>query len=167
GALALLADEDALNAEFAGYPDAFEKAMADAFFQRLGLKRRGEDDFALVVALLQWMEETRVPFERIFFDWFGGETSLARVATSPLSSVYADAKFAPVRARVLATEPDCPERLNHAYFARAEPTTMLIDEVEAIWAAIAEKDDWSRLYAKLDDIAVMREAFGFDPSQYG
>ena len=37
---------------------------------------------------------------------------------------------------------------------------MLIDEVEAIWAPIAEADDWSALAAKLDAIALMAEAYG-------
>ena len=37
---------------------------------------------------------------------------------------------------------------------------MLIDEVEAIWAPIAEADDWSAFVAKLDAIALMAEAYG-------
>ena len=36
---------------------------------------------------------------------------------------------------------------------------MLIDEVEHIWAAIAERDDWSGLYEKLTQIDEMREAY--------
>jgi hypothetical protein len=40
---------------------------------------------------------------------------------------------------------------------------MLIDEVEAIWAPIAEKDDWSALERKLAQIAEMREAYGLAP----
>ena len=40
-------------------------------------------------------------------------------------------------------------RLEAAYFGRDRPCTMLIDEVEAIWAPIAQADDWSRLEAKL------------------
>ena len=35
---------------------------------------------------------------------------------------------------------------------------MLIDEVEAIWAPIAERDDWSRLNAKVAAIRRMGEA---------
>jgi hypothetical protein len=35
---------------------------------------------------------------------------------------------------------------------------MLIDEVEAIWAAIAERDDWAPLHAKLAAIRRMGEA---------
>jgi len=36
---------------------------------------------------------------------------------------------------------------------------MLIEEVEAIWAPIAERDDWSAFHAKLADIEIMREAY--------
>jgi hypothetical protein len=39
--------------------------------------------------------------------------------------------------------------LDHPYFARERPGTMLLDEVEAIWARITEIDDWSALTAKL------------------
>jgi hypothetical protein len=38
---------------------------------------------------------------------------------------------------------------------------MLIDEVESIWAAIAESDDWLLLRAKIAQIGEMREAYGF------
>jgi serine/tyrosine/threonine adenylyltransferase len=33
--------------------------------------------------------------------------------------------------------------------------------VEALWAPIAEADDWSPLYAKIEAIREMREAYGF------
>ena len=36
---------------------------------------------------------------------------------------------------------------------------MLIDEVEALWAAIAERDDWAPLYAKIAAIEEMRSAY--------
>jgi len=35
---------------------------------------------------------------------------------------------------------------------------MTIDEVEAIWAPIAEADDWSLLNRKIADIRAMRAA---------
>ncbi len=37
---------------------------------------------------------------------------------------------------------------------------MVIDEVERIWAAIAERDDWSPFEVKLADIEEMRETLG-------
>jgi hypothetical protein len=40
---------------------------------------------------------------------------------------------------------------------------MHIDEVEAIWAAIAERDDWEPLYAKVAAIRAMGDAHGEPP----
>jgi hypothetical protein len=39
---------------------------------------------------------------------------------------------------------------------------MLIDELEAIWSAIAERDDWAPFEAKLAAIDEMRAALGLD-----
>ena len=39
---------------------------------------------------------------------------------------------------------------------------MLIDEMEALWAPIAERDDWSALHAALDEIEEMRQAYSAD-----
>jgi serine/tyrosine/threonine adenylyltransferase len=49
-------------------------------------------------------------------------------------------------------------RLDHPYFERDAPCTLLIDEVESIWAPIAERDDWSVLEKKVDDIRLMGDA---------
>ena len=42
---------------------------------------------------------------------------------------------------------------------------MLIDEMEALFAPIAARDDWGALEEKLADIAEMRAAYGFAPSR--
>ena len=159
GALTLIAPADALNDALSAYTEAYRRALARAFLRRLGLKTTGSDDLSLVTSLLQWLEQTRAPFERVLFDWFAGRESTARAAKSPLAASYQSPAFAEVRAFILAAPNDRPERLSHAYFARAEPCTMLIDEVEAIWSGIAEKDDWSALDAKIAAIAEMREAY--------
>jgi hypothetical protein len=39
---------------------------------------------------------------------------------------------------------------------------MLIDEVEAIWAAIAEKDDWAPFEAKVGAVRRLGEAMAAD-----
>ncbi|HTI30856.1 MAG TPA: YdiU family protein [Sphingomonas sp.] len=49
------------------------------------------------------------------------------------------------------------ERRDHPYWA-GEPCSLLIDEVEALWAPIAEGDDWAPLYAKVADIRALGEA---------
>ena len=44
---------------------------------------------------------------------------------------------------------------------------MLIDEVETIWSAIAERDDWVPLHAKLAALRRMGEALGEPPLPAG
>jgi uncharacterized protein YdiU (UPF0061 family) len=165
GTLVSNAREEALNAALQSFTADFEKAMVEAFFARLGLAPSGEKDFDFVVELLQWMERSEIPFERLFFDWFCGAPSEERALSGPMADMYADEAFKPLRARLSAFAPARPERLRHPYFGDA-PCTMLIDEVEAIWAPIADKDDWSALTAKLSNIADMRNAFDFNASRF-
>jgi uncharacterized protein YdiU (UPF0061 family) len=164
GALALIEDEAALNSALSGYPAALESGMIEAFHKRLGLDPSGEGDFDFVAALLHWMEKSGVPFERVFFDWFCGRLSAERAARGPAADFYQSADFGPLREELMRRSPMAPERLGHPYFL-GSPETMLIDEVEAIWAAIAEQDDWAPLRAKIDRLGALREALGLNASR--
>jgi uncharacterized protein YdiU (UPF0061 family) len=48
--------------------------------------------------------------------------------------------------------------ITHPYWSDPEPCSMHIDEVEAIWSAIAERDDWAPLNEKIVAIRRMGEA---------
>jgi hypothetical protein len=60
-----------------------------------------------------------------------------------------------------------PGARDHAYWSDAAPQTMLIDEVEAIWAPIAGGDDWSAFEAKVAAVRRMGEAHGPSPAAPG
>lgn len=165
GTLVSHVEEESLNAALQKFPALFEAAMVESFHARLGVAPAGEGDFDFIVKMLRWMEETQIPFERLFFDWFCGSASTARAAASPHAAYYDGAGFSPLGDQLAALAPVRPERLTHPYFSGA-PCTMLIDEVEAIWAPIAERDDWSLFEAKLADIAEMREALDLDASRW-
>ncbi len=169
GALIPLAEEKALNDVLQGYAGVFEAETARAFLARLGLQGTDDPaaDFETTLGLLRWMQTAGVPYEQIFFDWFCGAASEARRRASPLAGLYAEEAFAEPAAKLLALEPAAPERLEHAYFQLAAPRTMLIEEVEALWAPIAENDDWAPLEQALSEIRAMGEAYGFDASAYG
>ena len=51
-----------------------------------------------------------------------------------------------------------PNALAHAYWSDPAPQTMLIEDVESIWAAIAQHDDWQPFHAKLAAVHRMGEA---------
>ena len=51
----------------------------------------------------------------------------------------------------------------HDYWREDVPQSMVIDEVEEIWSAIDERDDWSPLQAKVANLRAMGEAHGPTP----
>jgi uncharacterized protein YdiU (UPF0061 family) len=153
--------EERLTAILAEFQPRFEAALCDAFFRRLGIQRTDDlsADLGLVSSLYAFLHEARCGFEQTFFDWYGGRLSQARAAASPQASVYEMHEFRPVKQRIIDRDPVQGISLDHAYFRREKPVTMLIDEVEAIWAPIAATDDWTLLHAKLADIAEMTVAY--------
>ena len=102
-------------------------------------------------------------WEPLFFDWFGGLASAPRALRGPRAPLYDTENFRAFRTGLEAFEAQDEARLQRPYFARAEPQEMLIDEVEAIWAAIAERDDWAPFNTKLSGVAEAREAMGLTP----
>lgn len=163
GALSLVCPIPALEAELARFAPAYQLALRDRVFARLNLAAGGyEADIAFLQQLLDWMTQGQIDWDQFFFDWHSGGVSAERAAASPQAAAYATEAFAPIRAGLDARTNDAGETLGHAYFQRARPCSLLIEEVEAIWAPIAERDDWSLLDAKLRAIAEMKEALALD-----
>ena len=126
----------------------------------LGIAPTGEaeDDVGFLQAFYAWMTESEAVWPQVFHDWFGGSASEARAGASPQAALYDAEAFAPVKTQILARDPVQPGRLAHDIFQRPEPPSLLIDEVEALWAPIAEADDWSALHERLADIEALRLA---------
>ncbi|UAK26195.1 protein adenylyltransferase SelO family protein [Sphingomonas nostoxanthinifaciens] len=151
-ALTKLADVEALGAILDAFPALYEQAHAAAMLARLGVTPRGEaEDLALVQAIEESLTPGSVTIDRFFFDWAGGR----RRAPSPADDAYA-ADFAGLEALLAPYAPS--RRLDHAYWSDAEPCSMHIAEVEAIWSAIDRDDDWAPLHAKVAAIRRMGEA---------
>lgn len=143
--LRLIAESDPLIAALETFPARYQAAVAAAILWRLGVVGRdGEGDRALVQATERALRSTGVGIDRFFFDAFGGV----------LPDRYGEG-WAEVRAALAPYEP----RKDRAHFHwSGDPCSMLIDEVEAIWAAIAERDDWSLLEAKVATVRDMGAA---------
>ncbi len=142
----------------------FREQLPRQILRRLGLVPIDiEQDGAFVSALFDFLHQSQAPYEQFFFDWRGGTISATRAASSPSASFYGSEGFRPVADRMEAYAPVVEVNLDHPYFARGRPRTMLIEEMEAIWAPIAETDDWSALHHALDEIAQMRDAYRIEP----
>ena len=145
-ALSEIAETDALTDAIYAFAPAYRDALVERMLWRLGVTARGEaEDIALVQALEGALTASQAGIDRCFFDWRGGDL---RGDTTP----YASDHFAALRQAIAPYAPSAP--LDHSYWTDRDPTSMPIEEVEAIWAPIAENDDWTRLNDKI--VAVRR-----------
>lgn len=157
------AEAEQLSAVLARFEQSIQREFGAMVVRRLGLQSRGEaQDSALAGKLFAFLDASKAPFEQAFFDWFGGLASESRAARSSSAALYAAPSFAAVRESLSAYEPRPDLDLDSPYFAANRPCTLLIDEVEAIWAPIARDDDWRAFNAKLADIGSMRGALGLN-----
>ena len=144
-ALRPLVDAEPLIAALDAFAPAYQAAVSDAILWRLGrTPRDAEADRALVQATERALRTTGVGIDRFFFDAFAQD----------LPATYG-AEWDEVRG-LLA--PYAPRKPRDAAYWTGEPCSMLIEEVEAIWSAIAEQDDWTPFHAKVAAIRDMGAA---------
>ncbi len=152
--LTLVEEADALRPALDSFPDLFRTELAAAIFARLGIRTSEPDrDADLLIALEAALGLKSVTIDRFFFDWRGGR----RRAPSPADEAYGAEPFAKL-AELLAAYAPVPRATAHPFWSDAEPCSMHIEEVEAIWSAIDSADDWAPLYAKVAAIRRMGDA---------
>ena len=149
GCLSLVAEAPQLSEMLGGWSERFEDALVGAMIRRLGVDGSGNDR-DLVAALIGALASRQAPIDRVFFDWRGGR--------DPGEERYPGEPFRKLAAALQGRE-SAP---SHPYWSDAEPCSMHIDEVEAIWSAIAERDDWQPLNDKVTAIRRMGEAMEQD-----
>jgi uncharacterized protein YdiU (UPF0061 family) len=164
GAMSLVAEADDLSNAMQAYEPAYQDSFAAHTFALLGLERHAvlRDDLLFLQSFYGWLTESGAHWPQTFFDWFGGEASVARAEASPQAALYAAEAFAPVKETLLARPAVRPERLTHAYFQKARPVDLIIETVEALWDPIAEKDDWTAFEDHLAWIESARDAYQWD-----
>ncbi len=135
------------------FPALYERALVEAMLRRLGVVSRSDkEDLALCDTMIRALQQCTVAIDHFFFDWRGG----TRRGSSPDDTAYGHPVFRPFVEAVAAYNP--ADTTFHPYWADPTPCSMHIDEVEAIWASIAEADDWSRFETKIADIRRMGAA---------
>jgi len=158
-----LGEHAGIEAALNSFWPAFQRAMWNAALRRLGLLSRGDaEDAELVVRIFAFLHQSQIGYEQFWFDWRGGGLSAERATRSPAASAYSTASFDPVREALAPYAASAAVDLDHPYFARHEPRTMLIGEMEALWAPIAGQDDWSEFHRVLGEIEEMRQAYEGD-----
>lgn len=141
----------------------FRAELPRQMLRRLGLKPSElEADGDFITQVFGFLSASQAPYEQFFFDWRGGSLSAERAARSPSAHFYASEAFRPVADGLERYGPADDLNLDHTYFARSKPRTMLVEDVEAIWEPIAERDNWTVFQTTLAEIAEMRQAYGIE-----
>lgn len=147
-ALRTLAESEPLIAALNRFGPLYMQAIAQRWCWRLGIEARGgEEDAKLIAACEKLLRESKAQPDAFFHSLRGGKG-----ADGELNELLANYHAA-----------DCA----HEYWQDEAPQSMLIDEVETIWAAIAERDDWTPLEDKIAAIRQMGEAHGLPPVPAG
>jgi len=151
GCLAMIAEGPPLADILGQWPARFEAALLERLIARLGVEKRGDaEDRPLVSAMISVLRSRLIGIDRFFFDWRGGR--------NPSDDRYQAGEFDELRARLEGRQ----HPLSHPYWSDPAPCSMLIDEVESIWAAIADQDDWQPFETKIAAIRRMDDAMTSD-----
>ena len=144
GCLSLITEAPPLADLLQGWGAQFDSALVAKLLWRLGVDDRSDAELAR--ALVDALDSKAATIDRVFFDWRGGR--------DPGADLYPGEAFRKLASLLRGRE----RRLTHPYWSDAEPCSMHIEEVEAIWAAIAENDDWAPFEAKIAAIRRMGDA---------
>jgi uncharacterized protein YdiU (UPF0061 family) len=132
-----------LIAVLESFAERYQLAVSHAILWRLGVTPRDpQQDRGLVQTVERALRTSESGLDGFFFDTFGG--------VAPEGEAFAE-----VRA---ALTPYVARKPRDHHYWQGPPCSMLIDEVETIWAAIDQKDDWQPFHAKIARIREMGEA---------
>jgi uncharacterized protein YdiU (UPF0061 family) len=147
-ALRLVSDAPPLIAALERFPGLYQQAIIQRFLWRLGVVSRGEAlDRQLVEAAERTMSREKIAIDQFFYLYRHGKAD-AGDAPGEYQSTFAALlrDYAPF------------EGARHEYWTKGAICSMLIHEVEDIWQAISEKDDWGPLQRKIHAVREMGQA---------
>jgi uncharacterized protein YdiU (UPF0061 family) len=147
-ALRLVSDAPPLIAALERFPLLYQQAVIRRFLWRLGVASRGEAlDRQLVEAAERSMSREKIAIDQFFYRYRHGNADACE-APGEYEAAFAALlrDYAPVAGD------------RHDYWAKGAICSMLINEVEDIWQAISQKDDWQALQRKICDIREMGQA---------
>jgi uncharacterized protein YdiU (UPF0061 family) len=140
--------EDCLN----GFYPTLESALAKAVQRRLGIAfdtADNERDAMLTRHFFTAAKASDHRFDQIFHDLYGGV---------PRCAGYEDDVWMPFIEIASGARQVHSNALQHSHFQRVHAVSLTIDEVEALWAPIAEEDNWQPFAEKIIAIRNMRAA---------
>lgn len=143
--LSLISDDEPLLEALKTFEPAYQAALIHHMFRRLGVAPSGEAqrDLTFVFKTFDMLEKSQASFPQFFHDWHGGAGAEPRTRQSINGDVYSSSDFSDWL------------KIFSSYESVSEPKdtalvpALLYDQIQALWAPIAEHDDWSKFDLKI------------------
>jgi len=149
-AMRMLADSEPLLFALNRFGPCYMEAISRRWCWRMGVEPRGADEDARLVGASEVaMRDSGTQPDAFFFNHRGGRGN------------NADGELGDILSNYRST---CG---GHEYWSSGAPHSMLIDEVETIWSAIEQRDDWVPLFEKVDALREIGRAHGKSPQPAG
>jgi serine/tyrosine/threonine adenylyltransferase len=137
--LRLLTDAPPLITALEQFGEIYQSSLIRRFLWRLGLSSRSPiEDRDLIAKAEGAMINTAIPIDQFFHHFQSGSLTSGHPSLTDFLTQSQD--YQPAQAQ------------NAVYWKNNRVCSMHIDEVEAIWAAIANDDDWQPLHKKIAQI---------------
>lgn len=133
--LSLVVDDQDLLKALDVFAPAYQSALRDQVFRRLGLQTTDlSKDTDFVLSTLRLLEETQVSWPQFWHDWQGGAPEDTVTYGEAFKGWKADySQYSVVSEKPLSDI----------------PASLIYEEIGALWQPIAEHDDWTAFEAKL------------------
>src|SRR5690606_31757839 len=128
------------------FQKTFEYRTYELFLEKLNIESGNDPEKIkeLFYKCIEFLQKSKHPFEEFFHKtayWLQNpKEKLSEILNHPSAS------------EIETLLKNFKSSASKPLFLEEKPQTMLIDEVEAIWAPIAEKDDWSAFDKKINSL---------------
>ena len=130
-----------LEAALQDFYPRLEDSLQSRLCRRLGVGATPEQSQDIARALFAAARNSEVPFAQILHDWYGGARRRGAYEGTAWQAL----------ADSLSGASRLPQADDPVFDTEAVPA-LPIERVEALWAPIAEADDWAPLYEAVDEI---------------
>lgn len=136
------------------FEEKFNDYLYDSFQKKLNARFKSDEETTKALQLFFTIASQKpILFEKLFFNLHTARCDLLTPGLNDLN------ESVELRSMIAHSDVLNPNINQNDYFKRAEPETLIIDEIESIWKDIAEHDDWTKFNLKLESIRSFRGCY--------
>ncbi len=144
------------------FGEDFNSAIQKYFLLRLNIQFCDADAKVseLLSLFFELMESHKLLFEQSFFDFHSGWDD-TRLQNSPQKNKYLHEDFKKLKSLFQQTQKLRDTSKWDSYLRSGQPETLIIEEIESLWASIDKENNWKPFNDKIERLRQIRGLFKF------